>query len=218
MSFLAARISSGPGVLRGIGEGLGLVVADILNTQELEDLEERFAVMTKGHRTMVREALLDQHVAIEAAHLMDGENADTAKTGGGHRQNLTLGNVGAEVALTVALQTEEGDLAGGDITLEGTAGEVGIGSFRLKEPVLDELILDSAVRAHLAARRVAAMEAHEGVGQSIVELALDLLFPHLGRYRVVDVEDGDGVLGDTGADVLGESAVDVNFATDGNTA
>jgi hypothetical protein len=50
-----------------------------------------------------------------------------------------------------------------------------------QQAVLDELILDGAVGAHLAARRVAAVEAHEGVRQLIVELAGDVLFVHVLR-------------------------------------
>ena len=67
--------------------------------------------MAEGHRAVMREALLDQHVAIEAAHLMDGKDADAAKAGGFNGQNLALGDVGAKDPLAVALQTEEGDLA-----------------------------------------------------------------------------------------------------------
>ena len=71
--------------------------------------------MAEGHGAVVRIALLDQHMAIEAAHLMDGKDADAAEAGGGHGQNLALGDVGTEIAVTVALQAVEGDLAGSDV-------------------------------------------------------------------------------------------------------
>ena len=74
---------------------------------------------------MVGIALLDEHVAVEAAHLGNGEHADAAEGTGGHRQDLALGDVGAQVALAVTLQAVEGDLAGGDVALQGAAGEVG---------------------------------------------------------------------------------------------
>ena len=35
--------------------------------------------MAKGNGTMMRELLLDQYMAIEAAHLRDGEDADAAE-------------------------------------------------------------------------------------------------------------------------------------------
>ena len=40
--------------------------------------------------------------------------------------------------------------------------------------------LRGALGAHFAARGVAAVEAHEGVGQSIIELSFYLGFPHGG--------------------------------------
>ena len=174
--------------------------------------------MSKGHRTVVGEALLNEHMPVEPAHLVNGKHPDAAEACGCDRQNLALGNVGTEIALRVTLQTVERDIARGDVAFQRAAGEVGIGSFRLKETVLDELVLDRAVGAHLAAGRIAAVEAHKGVGQGVIELALNLLFPHLRRDGVVDVEDGDGILGDAGADVLGERAVDVDLAAHGNAA
>ena len=84
--------------------------------------------------------------------------------------------------------------------------------------MLNELILDGTVGAHLAGRGIAAVEAHEGVGQAVVELALDLVFPHLCGNGVVDVEQGYGILRDTGTDILRERTVDINFAGDGDAA
>ena len=169
-------------------------------------------MVAEGHGAVVGEALLNQHMAVEAAHLMDGEHADAAEAGGSHRQHLALGDVGAQTALAVALEAIEGDLAGGDVALQGAAGEVGVASLRLQEAVLDELVLHGPVGAHLAGGGVAAVEAHEGVGEAVIVLALDLALPHLGGHGVIDVQDGDGVLGHAGADVLGKGAVDVHLA------
>ena len=47
---------------------------------------------------------------------------------------------------------------------------------------------------------------------AIVELALDALLVHIGGHAVVDVQQGDGLAGDAGADVLGQRAVDVHLA------
>ena len=84
--------------------------------------------------------------------------------------------------------------------------------------MLNELVLDGAVGAELAARGVAAVEAHEGIGEGVVELALDVLLIEVGGDGVVDVEQGDGVAGDAHADVLAERAVDVDLAADGDAA
>ncbi len=117
-----------------------------------------------------------------------------------------------------ALQAVEGDLAGGDVALQGAAGEVGVGAGGLQQAVLDELVLHGPVGAQLAAGGVAAVEAHEGVGELVVvaELALDLGLVHGGGHGVVDVQQGDGVAGDAHADVLGEGAVDVHLAGHGD--
>ena len=84
--------------------------------------------------------------------------------------------------------------------------------------MLDQLVLDGAVTAHLAGGGVAAVEAHEGVGQLIVKLAADVLVIDVLRHAVVDVQQGDGVTGGADADVLGQSAVDIDLAGDGDAA
>ena len=58
--------------------------------------------------------------------------------------------------------------------------------------------------AHLAGRRVAAVEAHEGIGQLIIELAGDVLIINVLGHTVVDVQQGDGVAGGAHTDVLGQ--------------
>ena len=62
--------------------------------------------MTECNSTMVRIVTFNQYVAVEAAHLGDGKDADAAERTGGHRQNFALGDVGAEVALAVTLQAQ----------------------------------------------------------------------------------------------------------------
>ena len=78
--------------------------------------------MAEGDRTVVRVALLDEHMTVEAAHLRDGEDADAAEGTGLDGQDLALGDVAAEVAVGVALQTVEGDLARRDVSFERAAG------------------------------------------------------------------------------------------------
>ena len=61
------------------------------------------------------------------------------------------------------------------------------------------------------------MEAHEGIGEAVVELAGDVCLIKAGGNGVVDVQQGDSVHSDTGADVLAESAVDIHLAGNGDT-
>ena len=157
-----ASLRSRPGVLRGVGQALGLVVGNIRHAEVLEHLEQGLAAVGEGHGAVVGIALLDEDMAVEPAHLRNGEHADAAEGAGGHRQHLALGDVGAEVALAVALEAVEGDIAGGDVTLQGAPGEVRRAAV-LQQAVLDQLVLHRAAAAHLAAGGVAAVEAHEGV-------------------------------------------------------
>ena len=174
--------------------------------------------MAEGHRPVVGIALLDEHMAVEAAHLRDGEHADAAEGAGGHGQHFAFCHIGAQLPVGSALQPEEGDLAGGDVALQGAAGEVRVRAGGLQQAVLDELVFHCPVGAQLAAGGVAAVEAHKGVGELVVvaELAPDLGLVHRGGHGVVDVKQCDGVAGDAHADVLGEGAVDVHLAGHGD--
>ena len=100
---------------------------------------------------MVGVTLLYQHMAVEAAHLRDGEHADAAKAAGLDRQHFALGDVGAQRALAVALQAVEGDDGGGNVALQRAAGKIGVAAGGLQQAVLDQLVLDGAVGTHLAA-------------------------------------------------------------------
>ena len=62
------------------------------------------------------------------------------------------------------------------------------------------------------------MEAHEGVGDLIVELAGDVLVVDVLRHGVVDVQQRHRVAGDARADVLAQRAVDVHLAGDRDAA
>ena len=64
-------------------------------------------------------------MAVEPAHLGNGEDANAAEASSRHRQNFPLGNIGAQSPLTVALEPVEGDLPGGNVTLQRAPGEVG---------------------------------------------------------------------------------------------
>ena len=87
----------------------------------------------------MRIPLLHQHMAVEPAHILDGEHADAAEGAGRYRQYLALGDVGAYGAFAVTLQAVEGDGAGRDVPFQGAAGEVRLASFRLQQTVLNQL-------------------------------------------------------------------------------
>ena len=167
--------------------------------------------MREGYGAVMRIMLLDQDMAIEATHLLDREYADTTEGTCRHVEDFALCDVGTKNAFGIALETIEGDVAGSDVSLKGAAGEVRLGSFRLKQTMLDQLILDRAVRAHLALRSISAMEAHEGVGQGVVELALDILIIDILRYRVINVKQGNGICGYAKSDILAQRAINVDL-------
>jgi len=62
------------------------------------------------------------------------------------------------------------------------------------------------------------VEAHEGIRQGIIELALDLSLKQSGRDRVIDVEQRHGIVRNARADVLRQCAVDIDLAGHGNAA
>ena len=163
LSYLNANNCLCKGILVLVQHTLGLVEGDVLYTQIVEDGVQSLTHMAKGHSAMVGIPLADEHMAVETAHLGDGEDADAAEGTGSHRQNLALCNIAVKHAVSTALQTEEGDLAGSDVCLQGAAGEVRLAAV-LQQTVLDQLILDSAVVAQLADGGVTAVEAHEYVG------------------------------------------------------
>ena len=126
-------------ILRGVRQGLRLVVGDVAHAEELEDLEQKLAVVAEGDRTVVRVALLDEHMAVESPHLRDGEDADAAEAARMYRQDLALGDVAAQITVGIALQAVERDMACCNIRLERAAREVGFRACRFKQTVLNQL-------------------------------------------------------------------------------
>ena len=73
---------------------------------------------------MVRVALLNQHMAVEAAHLRDGEDADAAEGVRSCWQDFAFSDVGTQLAIGRALEAEEGDVAVGDVAFEGATRDI----------------------------------------------------------------------------------------------
>lgn len=149
--------------------------------------------MREGHRTVVRIVLLDEHMAVETSHLRNTEDTYAAEGACRYVENLALSDIRAELTLAVALQTVEGDRTCRDVAFQRATCEVRVAS--LKETVLDKLIFDGTVSAHLAAWRVSAVEAHEGVGDVVFVAILldDILVIDILRCGVIDVEEGNGI-------------------------
>ena len=141
---------SGEGILSGIPVSCCPVEADVLNAEELEDFVEGLSYMMESNGPVMREALLNEDVAVETAHLGNGECGNAAEGLAVDVKDLAFCDVGAKNALAVTLETVEGDVAGSDIALEGASCEIRLGSGGLEGPVLDELVLDGTVGAHLA--------------------------------------------------------------------
>ena len=68
-----------PRIFCWIRQASWLVVSDILDAKILEYLEQGLAYMRESYCSVVWIALLNQDVAIEAAHLVDGKDTDTTE-------------------------------------------------------------------------------------------------------------------------------------------
>ena len=165
--------------------------------------------MAEGHGAVMGIALFDEHMAVETAHFGDGKDADAAEGLGGHRQDFALGDVGPQLPVAGALETEEGDVAIGNVALQSAAGEVR-GAAVFQQAVLDELVLHAAL-LQLAKGSVAAVEAHEGVSELVLASGGNAFLIEVFRHGIVDIQQGHGIAADAEADVLAEGAVDIHF-------
>ncbi len=151
-----------------------------------------------------------QHVTIEAIHLGYAEYTYATEGAGIDRQYLALRNIGVQRGVGRALQTEEGDLAGLDASVQCAAGDIGL-AVGLQGALHDQLILHGRVD-QMTGGSVAAVEAHEGLALTVLICATDALVIDVTRYGVVDVQQGGGDTGCACADVLAQRAVDINLA------
>ena len=168
--------------------------------------------MAECHRPMMGIALFKQYMAIEAAHFPDGKYADAAEAAGGHGQHFALGDIAAKIALAIALEPEEGNIAGGNIPFQGAPGEIRFAARRLQQTMLNELIFHRPLRAHLAGGRIAAMEAHEGIGELIIKFPLNLCRIQRSGHGIIDIQQRYRIPGNAGADIFGKRAVNIHLA------
>ena len=168
--------------------------------------------MAERHRAVVRVVAFDEHMAVEALHFGDGEDADGAEGMRSDGQDLALRHIRAQLAICRRLQAEEGDVARGDVPFQRALRDL-FGQ-RARH---DQLVLHLA-EAQLFGAGVAAVEAHEGIGELVRILALDIRFIQVLGDGVVDVEKRHRVFRDHGADEFGQGAVDIDLAGDGDAA
>lgn len=71
----------------------GMIVGNILDTEELKDLKHCLAAVCKRDGAVVRISLLDEYVAIESAHLGNREDTDTAEGAGCDGKYFALSDV-----------------------------------------------------------------------------------------------------------------------------
>ena len=80
--MLRCRLFSGqlcPWILCWVRQTLRLVVCYILDAKIFEYFEESLSYVRESYGSVVRIALLDEHVAIEPAHLTDAEDTDATE-------------------------------------------------------------------------------------------------------------------------------------------
>ena len=171
--------------------------------------------LLEAERTVMREALGDEDVAVEAGEARDRRDADRTKGMRVDVQKLAVRDVRDEMALAVRLQTEHRRVARLDLALHRAARDDRLAA-ALEAAVHDELVLHAAV---LEARRarVAAVEAHVEV--ALLRTAeLEALRQDVVRHRVVDVQKRRRLLRRALEHVLGHRTVHVDFACDRNAA
>ena len=80
-----------------------LIESDVLNAEVTEEVEQELSVVTECNRTVVGITLFNQNVTVEASHLGNCENTDTAEGTCRNIEDLALCDVCTELSLAVAL-------------------------------------------------------------------------------------------------------------------
>ena len=143
--------------------------------------------MSECHRTMVREILFYEHIAVEASHLFDGKYTDAAERPGSNRKYFTLCHISPELRIRCRLKPEECDVTGNDIALKSS-----VGHFNRKRPCHDHLVLH-LLEGKLGRAGISAVEAHESIRMLIIEFSFDGFLIHILGHRVVDVKQSNRI-------------------------
>ena len=98
------------------------------------------------------------------------------------------------------MQAVECDIARDDVPFQSASGEIRVSAV-FKVSVLNQHVLHAAV-AELASRGVSAVETHECFFQAVIVPASDMLAEHGLGDRVVDIQEGDCVVGQAGSDIF----------------
>ena len=111
-------------ILCGIRQGSGLVVVDVLYgyTDILEYFVKSLSEVTERYRTVMREVLSDQDMAVETSHFLNGEYTDSAEGFGGNGKYFAFRKVSSKLCICCGLKSEEGDVAGCDVAFECSVG------------------------------------------------------------------------------------------------
>ena len=175
-----------------------MIVADLVRAyaDELEYLIQCLAMMSECNCSVMREAALDQYVTVETSHILDCEYTDAAEGLRCYRKYFALCYICTQDIVCGALQTVECDVARNDVTLEGSVCNL------YRKASCHDLLVFHVVAYQLGCAGIAAVEAHEGILVCVIEFALDGLFVHICRYRVVDIEQRYCIVAYAGSDEL----------------
>ena len=117
--------------------------------------------MAEGYSAVMWILFGDEYVTVEAAHFRYSKNTNAAKGIRSSRQYFTLRDVRAQLAAGRALQAEERDISGSNVSFERAAGDIWSTAI-FEQTVLDQLVFYAAF-FELAKWCIAAMETHEGM-------------------------------------------------------
>ena len=126
--------------------------------------------------------------------------------------NEALHGVARAGTATVFPQAVKGDITGDNISFQSA-----VCHFNRKGSRHDHLILHAA-ECQLSGAGIAAVEAHEGIGKLVVELAGDILVVDVLGHAVVDIQQSDGVAGNAHTDIFAQGTVDIHLAGDRDAA
>ena len=152
--------------------------------------------MSESNCAVMRIASLNKNVTVETSHFRNRKYADRAKGSCSNRKHFTMCNISAELVVSSALQTIEGDVSRLDIAFQST-----LCYFFRKSSCHDHLVF------HLTGNKfsgssISAVESHESIFQSVVIFALNGLFIHILWNSVVDIQKCNCILAYNSSDKL----------------